>query len=151
MILELSDWLFFADVDSTRSYCAEEASQRCTCGYCRNFYATVDKAYPDLRYFLSRFGVDIEAPESLIPITSDLYQASYVVQGKILRTGSEPIWVHDIAVTMEEDDEPDWFIINLGLMELPWMLPQSPDTVPKPYGLSDMLADIKHKTTPQQT
>jgi len=150
MILEFSDWLLFVDLDSTRAYCAEEAANHCTCGYCRNFYGVIDRAYPDLRYFLSRFGVDIEAPEALIPITDELYQASYVVQGKILRVGSEPIWIHDIAVTLENDEEPDWFVINLGIMKLPWILPQSPDTVPKPYGLSDLLSDIKHKETPQQ-
>ncbi len=151
MFLEFADWLIYADTDATRTYSAEEAAAHCTCGYCLNFYQAVDKAYPNLRYFLSRFGVDIEAPESLIPITPELYQASYVVQGKILRNGSEPIWVHDIAVTLEEDSEPDWFILNLGLMNIPWVLSQHPDTVPKPYGLSDMLADLKQDTkAPQQ-
>lgn len=149
MFLEFSDWLIYSDKDTTRTYCEEEYSSRCTCGYCRNFCATVDAAYPAIRYFLSKFGVDIEVPESLIPITPELYQASYAAQGKILRVGSEPIWVNGIAVTVEEDSEPDWFIINLGLMSLPWVLSDDPNTIPAPYGLSDMLADIKEKT-PQQ-
>lgn len=143
MILEFSDWLFFADIDSTRAYAEEEVSEHCTCAYCRNYYQVVDKAYPNLRYFLSRFGIHIEAPEALTPITSELYQATYVAQGKILRKGSEPIWIHDIAVTVEEDSEPNWFLIHLGIMKLPWVLAESPNTIPKPYGLSDMLADIK--------
>jgi len=150
MFLEFSDWVIFSDVENTRTYCAEEAVERCTCGYCENFYKAVDGAYPNLRYFLSRFGVDMEAPESLIPITPELYQASYAVRGKILRFGSEPIWIHDIPVTLEEGSEPQWFFLNLGFMHIPWVLSQDPDTIPKAHGLSDMLADIKRKKTSQQ-
>ena len=146
MFLEFSDWLIFADKDATRTYCAEEFESRCTCGYCRNFCATVDTAYPAVRHFLDKFGVNIEVPESLIPITPGTYQASYVAQGKVLRFGSEPIWLGDIAVTIEEDEEPDWFIIHLGLMSLPWVIPDDPYSIPAPYGLADMLADIKEKT-----
>ena len=146
MILEFSDWMFFADTESTKEYAEQELAEHCKCGFCQNFYQVVDKTYPDLRYFLSRFGANIEAPESLIPISPELYQASYVVQGKILRIGSEPIWVHDIAITAEEED-PDWFILQLGIMNLPWSLPQDPDSIPKPYGLSDMILDIMKKKT----
>ena len=144
MILEFSDWMFFADVENTKSYSAQELAEHCTCGYCENFYKVIDKTYPNLRYFLSRFGADIEAPDSLIPITSELYQASYAIQGKIIRKGSEPIWVHDVAITMEDTEEPDWFLIQLGVMNLPWVLDQDPDSIPKPYSLSDMIEDIKH-------
>ena len=143
MLLEFSDWLFYSDWDATRAYAAEEMAEHCTCAYCRNYYRIVDSVYPNLRQFLSRFGAEIEAPESLTPITSELYQASFVVQGKILRKGSEPIWVHDIAITAEENVEPDWFVIQLGIMKLPWVLEQSLDSVPEPYGLADMISDIR--------
>lgn len=149
MFLEFSDWLIYADKEATRTYYAEESDDRCTCGYCRNFCASVDTVYPALRYFLSKFGADIEVPESLIPITPELYQASYLAEGKILRFGSEPIWVNGIAVTIEEDSEQGWFIINLGLMTLPWVVSDDPHSIPAPYGLADMLADFKEKT-PQQ-
>ncbi len=151
MFLEFSDWLIYADKEATCTYCAEESADRCNCGYCRNFYAAVDSVYPNLRYFLSKFGVDMEAPESLIPITPELYQASYMVQGKILRLGSEPIWIDNIAITLEESCEPEWFVINLGLMNIPWILEEDPKHIPKPYGLSDILADIiQDNKTPQQ-
>lgn len=143
MILEFHDWIFFVDVESTKVYAAEELLEHCTCAYCRNFYQVVDSIYPNLRYFLSRFGANIEAPESFTPITSDLYQATYVVQGKIIRKGSEPIWVHDIAITVDDYEEPDFFLIQFGIMKLPWILEQSLDTVPKPYGLTDILSVIK--------
>lgn len=142
MILEFSDWLLFADVDSTRAYAEDEVANHCTCAYCQNYYRVIDKTYPNLRYFLSRFGVNIEAPESLIPITAELYQATYAAQGKILRKGSEPIWIHDVAVTLEEDGEENWFSIHLGIMKLPWVLEGDPKTIPSPYGLSEMLSDI---------
>ena len=143
MILEFSDWMFFADLESTKAYSAKEAQAHCTCGYCENYYKIVDKIYPELHYFLSRFGAKIDAPESLIPITSELYQASYAIQGKIIRMGSEPIWIHDIAITMENTEDPEWFLIQVGIMKLPWVLDQDPNELPKPYGLSDMISDIK--------
>ena len=143
MILEFSDWLIYADVEATRTYCAEEAEDRCNCGYCKNFYASVDTRYPDLRFFLSKFGVDIQVPDSLVPLTPELYQASFVVQGKILRVGSDPIWVNNVAITLEEDTEQNCFIINLGLMNIPWTLQEDPKNFPKPYGLTDIMYDFK--------
>ena len=131
MFLEFADWLMYLDKPATRTYHAQEAQDRCQCQYCKNFYQSVDAIYPDLRYFLSRFGVDIETPESLIPITAELYQASFAVQGKILRFGSDPIWVNGIAVTAEEY-ESESFLLQIGLMNIPWTMPQSPDTLPVP-------------------
>ena len=125
MFLEFSDWLMYVDKAATRTYHAQEAQDRCLCDFCKNFYGSVDAVYPDLRYFLSRFGVDIEAPESLTPITAELYQASYLVQGKILRFGVDPIWVHDIAI-MAEECEQESFLLQIGLMKIPWTLPHGP-------------------------
>ena len=150
MFLEFSDWLFVVDLENNRTYYRDERENRCNCGYCLNYFLTVDRQYPDLRYFLSRFGVDIEAPEALVPISYSLYEASYGVQGKILRFGSGPIWVNGLAITIEKDEDPDWFVLNLGIMELPWLLDKHPDSLPEPYGLSDIFSDIKHKNTPQQ-
>ena len=125
MILEFSDWLILSDNDSNAAYSTEEAEHHCTCAWCRNFYETVDKQYPGLRYFLSRFGLDIEAPESLQPITPQLYQATYVADGKILRQGSEPIYVDGLPITVEPDIEPDTFYLHVGLMNLPWVLEEA--------------------------
>ena len=139
MILEFSDWLFVADVPANRLYCAEEAEDRCNCAYCRNFYRTVDKKYPGLRYFLSRFGMDLETPESLVPITHLVYQVSYTVQGRILRTGAVPIFVDDVAITAEEENEPGYFTLHFGLMDLPWVLDEDPAALTPPVSLRDML------------
>ena len=139
MILEFSDWLFAADIPANQLYCAEEKESHCTCAYCRNFYKTVDRKYPNLRYFLSRFGMDLEAPESLVPITHEVYQGAYIVQGRILKKGSTPILVDDIAITAEEDVEPGYFTLNLGIMNLPWVLNEDPSQLTPPISVRDML------------
>ena len=139
MFLEFSDWLFAADIPANRLYSAEERECRCNCAYCRNFYKTVDGKYPNLRYFLSRFGMDLEAPESLVPITHEVYQGSYIVQGRILRNGSLPIFVDDIAITAEDDAESGFFTLHIGLMNLPWVLSEDPRQLTPPVSLHDML------------
>ena len=143
MILEFSDWLILSDNDSNAAYSTEEAEHHCTCAWCRNFYETVDKQYPGLRYFLSRFGLDIEAPESLQPITPQLYQATYVADGKILRQGSEPIYVDGLPITVEPDIEPDTFNLHVGLMNLPWVLEEDPNEIPFPSGTSDLFSAFR--------
>lgn len=139
MILEFSDWLFAVDVAANHIYSIEEAESHCNCSYCRNFYKTVDKKYPNIRYFLSRFGIGLEAPESLLPITHEVYQCSYIVQGRILRKGSIPIFVDDVAITPEEDTEPGYFTLHLGVMTLPWVLDEDPTLLTPPISVCDML------------
>jgi len=143
MILEFSDWLLLSDNETNAAYSVEEAQQHCTCPWCRNFYNTVDKRYPGLRYFLSRFGLDVEAPESLQPITPELYQASYVADGKILRQGSGPIFIDDLPITIEPDVEPDAFYLHVGLMNLPWVLEEDPRTLELPNGANDIFSSFK--------
>ena len=139
MLLEFSDWLFLADVPANRIYCTEESGNRCNCAYCKNYFKTIDNNYPNLRYFVSRFGMDLEVPESLVPITHEVYQSSYIVQGKILRKGSIPIFVDDVAITAEEDTEPGYFTLNLGLMNLPWVLDEDPAQLTPPISIQEML------------
>ena len=149
MFLEFSDWLIYADIESNRLYAEQELSEHCLCAFCRNFYNSVDSRYPNMRYFLSRFGLEIEAPDSLIPITETLYQVSYEAEGRVLRWGSEPIQVGDFPVTVEEDTENSCIVLNLGLMELPWSLEESPDSVKKTVGIPDLFADFKKEKTQQ--
>ena len=67
MVLTFHDWHFDADITKTMTVSGEESAEHCMCGACRNFYRTVDNAYPNLRTFLSQFGLDLEAPDELIP------------------------------------------------------------------------------------
>ena len=77
MILEFADWVFNVDTDATREFYFEEFENRCECNFCKNFFATVDMFYPDLRHFLGKFHIDPGVPEALLPFRPTLYQASY--------------------------------------------------------------------------
>ena len=72
MILEYADWQFDVDVAATREHTLKNASDHCMCAYCRNYYETVDTAYPNLRPFLEQFGVNIEGPSELMPFEPTL-------------------------------------------------------------------------------
>ena len=141
-ILEFSDWLLLSNTELTEAYSEEELENHCNCPWCRNFYQTVDVYYPDLRYFLSRFGLKLEAPESLLPITKDLYQASYVVEGRIIRKGTEPIFVNDLPIMPEQEPETESFILNIGLMKLPWVLDEDQDSVSPPVGVLEYFIEL---------
>ena len=94
MIIEIDGWKFDVDITATMEYSANEAAEHCDCGYCRNFYASIDREYPDLRPFLTQFGVDIEAPDELLPydFPGEMdYDGYYAVCGWILTAGKEPI------------------------------------------------------------
>lgn len=83
--------------------------------------------------------MDLETPETLVPITHELYQSSFIVQGKILRKGSLPIFVDDVAITAEDDTETGYFTLNLGLMNLPWVLEDDPASLAPPVSVREML------------
>ena len=130
MIIEIDDWKFDVDLDATMQYSAAEAAEHCTCGYCRNFYAAVDRFYPDLRPFLAQFGVDIEAPDELIPYEPTVMEGFYAVCGRVLRFGSKPMSVDGVRICIAEPDDlhvnvfcPEpYFALNTGFMELSWLL-----------------------------
>ncbi len=130
MILEIGDWRFDIDIEATVKHSATEAREHCDCAYCRNYYAAVDAAYPQLRPFLAQFGVDIAAPEELFSFTKNEYIGIYAVNGVILETG-EGIQVDGISIEIGHDEpinircpEPN-FTISTDLMTLPWVLEES--------------------------
>ncbi len=127
MILQIADWQFDIDTEATMQYSAKEAKEHCDCAYCRNFYAAVDDTYPQLRPFLAQFGLDIEAPEELMPFTETEYLCIYAVNGRILKTG-ESMQIAGIPVEIGEDEpiniycpEP-YFTISIGAFSIPWVL-----------------------------
>ena len=140
-VLDFSDWLMLVNNEMTAIYSKEELDSHCTCPWCRNFYLTVDAQYPNLRYFLSQFGLMIEAPESLLPITNDLVQASYTVEGRILRHGCEPIFIDGVAITPEPEVDCEAFTLQLGLMELPWVLEEDKKDASSPCGIFGFLSN----------
>ncbi len=139
-MLRFGMWRFDADVETTRAYADKELTQHCNCGYCRNFYMTVDEKYPNLRPFLSRFGANIEAPDELIPYNPTEYSAAYCVKGTLETSGASPIRVDGLAVTAESGTrstvntglEMPYFVLLIPDMRLPWALDEPPEDVISP-------------------
>lgn len=135
MILKIADWEFDIDLERTMAYSAAEAAEHCDCAYCRNFYAAVDTAHPELRPFLSQFGLDIEAPEEMLPMLGEsiLYDPVYKVYGKILRPGNYEIQV-GVAniVARPAEDEKDCFYLDCYEVFTPWVLDEAIEDVVSP-------------------
>ena len=111
-------------------YSAREAAEHCTCAYCRNFYAAVDDIYPQLRPFLARFGVDIEAPDRMSPIDHSQeridYDPSFYVFGQILQPGTYEMsaGLANIVATPLDGTVEGRVCFQLDVYEvmLPWVL-----------------------------
>ena len=153
MIIEIDDWKFDVELDATMQYSAAEAAEHCTCGYCRNFYAAVDRFYPDLRPFLAQFGVDIEAPDELIPYEPTVMEGFYAVCGRVLRFGSKPMSVDGLRICIAEPDDlhvnvfcPEpYFVLNTGFMELDWVLEEKMEDVASPANEPSFLQDMTNR------
>ena len=136
MMLKIADWEFDIDMERTMEYSAAEAAEHCDCAYCRNYYAAVDYDCPALRGFLAQFGLDLEAPDELMPY--DLlpapegfddrvfYGGKYVVFGRIVKhgqtrfaLGAADLWPsNDRSFTFEEP----YFVLNLEESSIRWVL-----------------------------
>ena len=135
MILRIADWEFEVDITRTMEYSAAEAAEHCTCAYCRNFYAAADTDYPELRPFLARFGLDLEAPDELMPydIGEDMYyDGVYMVCGTILQAGKKPILdrgcltvearEYDQGLQIPHNCPRPFFALDVGTVIVPWVL-----------------------------
>ena len=137
MLISVQDWQFDVDVALNMEISSGQAADHCLCGYCRNFYQAVDSTYPSLRPFLARFGADIEGPDELSPFEPTIYEASYIIHGKVLSCGHQPIFVDGIPVVVKNGKKADmdterpepYFVMLVGLMELPWLLSEDPADV----------------------
>ncbi len=135
MILKIADWEFDIDLERTMEYSAAEAAEHCDCAYCRNFYAAVDDAYPELRPFLAQFGIDIEAPDELLPYDLEgkmYYDGVYMVSGSVLHLGKAPFFsCRGLEVTSMDEEHmlhdphscpKPCFPLDVGTAVLPWVL-----------------------------
>ncbi|MBQ9761639.1 MAG: hypothetical protein IJV82_01015 [Oscillospiraceae bacterium] len=160
MVLEIDDWKFDIDMAATMEYSAAEAADHCTCAYCRNFYAAVDNTYPNLRTFLAQFGIDIEAPDELMPFTSIMLMNLYAVSGSILQFSKEPILVDGIKVFPETAEQAmintycprPYFVLSVGTMDLPWVLdePMEEDQIISPANVPSFLKKMWSKLLNRQ-
>ena len=136
MILKIADWEFDVDLERTMAYSAAEAAEHCDCAYCRNFYAAIDFDCPALRSFMAQFGVDIEAPDELMPYdllpapegieNRVFYAGKYVVFGRITKPGKTRFALGACDLWPMEDTEFSFdaphFVIALEESEIRWVL-----------------------------
>lgn len=154
MVLQVADWVFDVDISATMDYSAHVWDDHCTCGYCRNFYETLDQSYPQLRPFLENFGMNSLTPEEMSPIEPTLCIVSYCISGKIVKNGIFPIDIGGVVFTVSDDEsnslyEPPFgkpfFVLTTGLLELPWVLEEDMDEVISPANEPEYLKRMMNR------
>ena len=138
MVISLADWRFRVDLQATEDYTTKCSLDHCTCPYCRNFYDTVDRAYPNLRPVLSRLGIYLNGPCEVMPFEPTLVAACYRITGQILSRGEAYLHVDNVALRPEEADE-NTFFLWIGPMELPWEQDIDMDEVISPANQPEFL------------
>lgn len=141
MLITVADWVFDVDIPATMAYSAAVWDDHCTCGYCRNFYETLDDAYPSLKSFLKQFGMDSLTPEEMSPIEPTLCLISYCISGTVVKRGVFPVDTGEVFFSVSADTqnplyEPPFarpfFVLTSGLLELPWALEEDMNEVISP-------------------
>ena len=159
MILEIDGWKFDVDMEATMEYSSNEAKDYCNCAYCRNFYAAVDNAYPNLRPFLAQFGLNIEAPDELMPFDMEDrmdYDGVYAVAGRILHVGDELLQVDGLRIAPELDSQIDHsqlepcFYLAIDNIQLPWVLDEPMKDVVSPANFPSFLKKMWNKLLGRQ-
>lgn len=149
----VNDWVFNVDVPLNMEISSAQAKEHCTCGYCRNYYAAIDKACPTLRPFLANFGIDIEGPDELSPFEPTIYEASYIINGTIAQPSESGFFIDWIPVKVlssqradMDTERPDpYFVFVVGLIELPWVLQEDPADVISPANEAAYLQRMQNK------
>ena len=154
MIVRAADWVFDVDISKTMTYSANVWEDHCQCGYCRNFYETLNDSYPQLKAFLKQFGMDSLTPEEMSPIEPTLCMVSYCISGTILHNGIYPIDIDGVMLTVSpQEHNPDYepsfgspfFVLTTGLLDLPWVLDEDMDEVVSPANEPEYLQRMMNR------
>jgi len=153
MILHVADWVFDVDIPATMAYSAGIWEDHCTCGYCRNFYETLNESYPQLKGFLEKFGMNSLTPEEMSPIEPTLCIASYCIGGAVVKHGIYPIDIGGVVLTVDTQADPlyhpscgnPFFVLTTGLLELPWVLDEDMDEVVSPANEPEYLQRMMNR------
>lgn len=153
MILTVSDWVFDVDISNTMLYSAKILEDHCLCGYCRNFYETLNDAYPQLQVFLEKFGMNSLTPEEMSPIEPTLCMASYCISGSLVKKGKYPIDLGGVVLNVSCQEQTDYepacgqpfFVLSTGLLDLPWVLEEDMDEVISPANEPEYLLRMQNK------
>ena len=159
MLVTFGDWDFDVDVPMNMQISSEQAADHCMCGYCRNFYQTVDNAYPTLRMFLAQFGAHIEGPDELSPFEPTIYEASYIIHGRVLSRGHQKLFVDGVPIVVLDEKQADidterpgpYFVLLVGLMELPWALLEDPQDILSPATEPSYMTRMEKKLLARMT
>ena len=159
MLVSIQDWVFDVDISQNMQISSQQAADHCMCGYCRNFYQTVDNTYPSLRAFLAQFGAHIEGPDELSPFEPTIYEASYIIHGRVLLKGRQQLLSDGIPIVILDEKQADmdterptpYFVLLVGLMELPWMLQEDPLEVVSPANEPSYMARMEKKLLARMT
>ena len=154
MLVKIADWVFDVDIPATMTYSTGIWEDHCTCGYCRNFYETLDGTYPSLKPFLKQFGMNSLTPEELSPIEPTLCIISYCISGKVVTPGLYPLDSGEVIFSVTTDAvnplyEPSFgkpfFVLTTGLLELPWVLEEDMDEVISPANEPEYLERMMNR------
>lgn len=143
MLFEVGSWRFFVDVEATKERTGRYSFAHCQCLYCKNFYDSVDIAYPLLRPAMESLGVFLEGPCELMPFEPTLLLACYRLDGQIERWGREPLYAGGVCVMPEYADE-ETFLLWVGEMSLPWLQEEAPEDVVSPANLPEFLERMQN-------
>ena len=142
MLIEVLDWKFQVNVESTRNRTTKNATDHCTCGYCRNYYEAFSKCYPKLISFLEQFGVNFQGPSELMPFEPTLMLSCYRVKGQILQWGREVLSVDGASITPEQNEDGTFFLW-VGELPVPWLQDEDMGEVVSPANLPEFLARMQ--------
>ena len=141
VIITIDDWKFDIDPEMTREHSAYSVMRHCTCAYCENYYRSVNYVCPELKPFLSRFGSDVEGPVEMFPFEPTICLVSYRITGQILEYGFGPIMVDHVPVLPKAEDSRQ-FKLEVGEIELPWVMLEDPNEVVSPANEPEFLEQM---------
>lgn len=144
MVLKIDDWEFDIDLERTMEHSSLVSQQHCTCAYCENYYLAAGAAYPNLGAFLSRFGVNLDAPSEMYPFEPTLCLTGYRIYGSIVRVGCAPMMVDGVPV-MPDILDAEQFMLEVGEMPLPWVMEEDMDAVISPANEPEFLEKMYRK------
>ena len=142
MILKIADWRFRVDMEATRQRTRMYSGDHCTCGYCKNYYDTVEMTYPHLCRVLEHFGIYVHGPCEVMPFEPTFVLACYRVDGEILHWGNTPLYAEGISI-VPEAGEKGTFLLWVGEMELPWIQEEAQEDVISPANLPEFMERMR--------
>lgn len=134
MILRTDLYSLDADIEATKQYA--QNLNLCDCCWDRNFYVQATEKFPKLTNFLANFGLSIDRPDEISPITVEnevhYLFIGYTVVGKVLEKEQYELDLFDGGQSLNiviggwdvpnEQKSDHYFTIKVFNIKLPWVL-----------------------------